>query len=207
MTQKQALTISIIAGLVMLTFVVLIMLLVVPPGELLPTTPTATPTPRPTPTPTFPNFMPTPSFETPLPPEPTPTNTPVLAGTPPPSPSPTPTEDIDLSVLTPFVKPTATLTPTLAPTPTSVPPTATLPPVRQYTISFSADDTTLEEDECTDLRWNVQGQVVLVQLNGQPVTATGVREVCPGDDTTYTLSTQLVGSARVERRTVTIAVE
>jgi hypothetical protein len=81
-----------------------------------------------------------------------------------------------------------------------------LPPGRQYSITFEVDRTSIKSGDCTDLVWRIEGSV-LVQLDGETVSATGVRKVCPGRDTTYTLTTQLMGSAEVERRTVTIIVD
>lgn len=210
MNRGQALILSIIAGLVMLSFIIIIVLLIVPPGQIFPTsTPTITPTLRPTPTPTFPNFMPTPSFETPLPPEPSPTNTRLPTATPQLPATATPTVQFDLDLLTPFVRPTATLTPTIPPpppSPTEPAPTATPLPNRQYSISFTAAKTSLNQGDCTDLRWNVQGAVALVQLDGQSVSSSGARRVCPSRTTTYALTTQLENTAQIERRTVQITV-
>jgi hypothetical protein len=77
---------------------------------------------------------------------------------------------------------------------------------RQYEISFEADDSTIEEGDCTDLRWNAVG-VTLVKLDGQSVSPSGKKEVCPDEDTKYELSYELPGSAQVQSRTVTVRVE
>jgi hypothetical protein len=96
--------------------------------------------------------------------------------------------------------------PTSTISPTAVIPTATLLPGRQYSITFEVDRTPIKSGDCTDLIWQIEGSV-LVQLDGETIAASGVRKVCPTRDTTYTLTTQLVGSAAVERRTVTIIVD
>ena len=201
-------TIGIVAGLAALMFIAIIALLVIPDEVLFGPDPTATSTstPLPTPTATSPGALPTPSFETPISPEPSPTNTRLPTALPTLTKTPSPTVVFDLPE--PEVRPTATLVPTGTNIPpTDVPPTATLRPGLGYTISFEADETTIANGECTDLRWNIQGAVVRVQLGNEFVTLSGQREVCPKRDTTYTLSTQLEGSAQVDRHTVTISVE
>jgi hypothetical protein len=55
-----------------------------------------------------------------------------------------------------------------------------------YSINFSADDTTLDQGECTTLRWDVQG-VQAVYLNGNGVAGVSSTQVCPTEDTIYTL--------------------
>jgi hypothetical protein len=84
-------------------------------------------------------------------------------------------------------------------------PTNTPIPGREYSVLFEAAKTRLDQGECTDLRWRAQGSVT-VQLDGQVVPAAGTRKVCPNRNTTYTLTTQLAGSAQVDRKTVSIVV-
>jgi hypothetical protein len=55
-----------------------------------------------------------------------------------------------------------------------------------YSINFGADDTTLNRGECTTLRWDVQG-VQAVYLNGNGVAGVSTTQVCPNEDTIYTL--------------------
>ena len=206
MSKTEALILSVIAGLAALLLIAVVVLLIIPDDVLFPQpTPTITPTPAPTATPTFPNFLPTPSFETPVAPEPSPTNTRVPTASPIPTRMPTPTVTGIIGILTPFVRPTNTPLPTIAPAPTNVIPTSTPIPGRQYAISFDAAKTTVATGECTDLRWRVEGSVT-VQLDGQVVPAASTRKVCPNRNTTYTLTIQIPGSAQIERRTVTISV-
>lgn len=200
-------TIGIVAGLAALLFIAIIALLIVPDEVLFGPGPTATstPTPLPTPTATIPGSLPTPSFETPVSPEPTPTYT--RLPTVPPTLTKTPSPTVVFDLPEPEVRPTDTpIPPATSIPPTNAPPTATLVPGRQYTITFEADETAITNGECTDLRWNIQGAIVRVQLGNEFVTQSGEREVCPKRDTTYTLSTQLQGSAQVDRHTLTITV-
>lgn len=208
MNRSQAVVISLLIGLVALTFIGLIFFLLFPVERALisPPTPTFTPPSTATPTATFPNFMPTPSLITPTPAEPTPTNTRLPTATPAPSNTPPPT--VALSFPEPIVRPTATPLPRPPvgqpfPTPTvnASPTIAT----RGYSIAFNATDSIITEGDCTDLEWRVQGPVT-VRLEGEPVGLTGRKAVCPGRETSYVLTTQLQGSPQVERHTVTINV-
>jgi len=167
-------------------------------------TPTPAATATPTATPTFPSFLPTANLTTPTPAEPTPTNTRLPTSTP--LVPATPTATVPFSLPTLAFRPTATPTPippTVAVTPS---PTPTLIPARQYTVFFEAEETTLEEGDCTHLEWRVEGQVT-VQLNGEKVDASDSREICPSRNTDYTLTTQVAGSAEIQRRVVRITVE
>lgn len=208
MSRTQAIVIGLLAGLVALIFIGLVLLLVVPLDQIFPAAPAPT-SPRAAtvvlPTPTFPNFLPTPSQETPTPAEPTPTNTRLPTLTPTQPRPPTPTVVFDL----PDPEPTAT--PTLPPTPIPVPtdtPTVrpSTPVPRQYSISFEAEDSTIAEGDCTDLEWQVSGASG-VQLDGQDVSPSGSKEVCPDQDATYQLTVQFPDRAQFEIRTVEITVE
>ena len=77
------------------------------------------------------------------------------------------------------------------------------PPAGELGISFTADRTNLGPDECTTLRWSVQGGLG-VELDGQPVDPTGEREVCPAATTTYRLGVD-TGEA-IDQREVVIVV-
>jgi hypothetical protein len=55
-----------------------------------------------------------------------------------------------------------------------------------YKVNFWADDTDIDKGDCTQLHWETSG-VREVYLDGQGVAGTDWREVCPGDDQTYTL--------------------
>lgn len=209
MSRSQALVIGLLVGGVLLVFTLLAVFVLVDPVEtFLP--PTATPTPAPptiTPTPTLPNFLPTPAPEMPEP-EPTATFTRVPTATPRPPVSPTPTVIISLPTLA--VRPTATAviveSPIIIPTATDTPRAPTLVPSRRYSVEFRAEDSTIEEGDCTDLVWQTEG-VLLVTLNGQEVSASGRREVCPAENREYELRVQLPDSLRYESKTVKISVE
>jgi hypothetical protein len=195
----------VIGGLALLAFAAIVVLLVAPADLFFPTsTPTVTSTSFPTSTPTFPSFLPTANLDTPTPLVPSPTNTRLPTATL--LPVGTPTATVLLKIPTPPIRPTSTVVPTATLSPTAVIPTATLLPGRQYSILFDADRTRLEFGDCTDLIWQIEGSVN-AQIDGEFVQASGVRKICPERDTTYTLTTQLEGSAEVERRTVTVIVE
>lgn len=205
MNRSQALVIGMLVGFVALVCVGMVVIVMLPYEQLFPPTSTPIPpSPTITPTPTFPKFLPTASLETPVI-EPTPTNTRLPTFTPTVPKPPTPTVVIKLPTRHPTDTPVPT--PTLTPAP---PPTFTLPaptPVpRQYSISFSADDTTLTKGECTNLKWQVTG-TSLIQLNGEAVGPSGKREVCPKKDTEYKLTTGLPGSAEIKTTTVRITVK
>ncbi len=104
--------------------------------------------------------------------------------------------------------PPVVIVPTPAPTPTPAPqPTAT--PTAQ--ISFSADRTTINQGECTTLRWSVENvQAVWVYPQGQsfqnfPRVGQGSEQVCPPVTTTYEMRVQMRDGS-VQFRTVTINV-
>ncbi|MDX1416888.1 MAG: META domain-containing protein, partial [Candidatus Promineifilaceae bacterium] len=86
------------------------------------------------------------------------------------------------------VAPPVVVVPTLAPTSTPVPiPTATPSPQ----ISFGADQTNIQQGQCTTLRWSVENiQAVWVYPLGEnfqnfPRTGQGSEQVCPTTTTTY----------------------
>lgn len=98
----------------------------------------------------------------------------------------------------------ATSTPTLV-TRTPVPSTPTRTPtlVPPATANLRADKTALVRGECTTLRWEVQNATA-VYLDGQGVAGTGTRQVCPQQNTPYTLHVEAVRGNL--DRTVTINV-
>lgn len=207
MSRTQAIIIGLLVGTVALIFVGLIVLVVLPSERFFPaaTTPVSPPPTVVTPTPTFPNFLPTASLETPTPAEPTPTNTrlPTLTPTQPKPPTPT----VLFNLPDPKPTPTPTLVPTLIPVPTNTPTVRPSTPIpRQYSISFEADDSKITKGDCTDLKWNVSG-AASVQLNGQSVSPSGKKEVCPDQDTEYRLTIQFPDRTQIENRTVKISVE
>lgn len=182
----------------------MVVLLLFPYKQVFAPTPTVTPTPTITPSPTIERFLPaavTPSPTVPV--TPSPTNTRVPTVTPRPPDTPTPSTAIRLP--TPYVRPTATLQPGL-PTPTETPaPTPTLVE-RQYSISFTAGNSTIKRGDCTDLAWRIDGPVVVL-LDDQPVSNIGRRQICPERTTDYTLKVQLEGSAQIERRILRVNVQ
>jgi hypothetical protein len=56
------------------------------------------------------------------------------------------------------------------------------------------------------LKWEVVGAIA-VTLDGDGVEPQGEEEVCPDEDTSYTLTVQFPDQARLEDRTVEIKVE
>ncbi len=121
-------------------------------------------------------------------------------------PSSTPTDITVTSTFTPR-PPTATFTP-LPPTTTftPLPPTATFTPEPAPTpfLNFSADSTTLEAGQCTNLRWD-SGNVQSVFLDGTGVEGVATRSVCPTASTTYNLVANYAGGQIARQVTVTIS--
>jgi len=141
-------------------------------------------------------------------------NVPILQA-PPPSvptavaPAATPTR---VATATPLPPPTATAVPATAtpvpPTATPVPPTAT--PVPQ--IAFWADQTSIQQGQCTTLRWSVENvQAVWVYPRGEqyhrfPRTGQGSEAVCPPRTTTYEMRVLLRdGSTTFREVTINVA--
>ncbi|MCD6289971.1 MAG: hypothetical protein J7M34_05655, partial [Anaerolineae bacterium] len=89
--------------------------------------------------------------------------------------------------------PTPTSTPTATPTSTPVP----------LQVDFSVDDSTIDEGECTYLRWKVQGAQALY-LDGNPVGSSGTRKVCPTKSMSYRL--QIVLAQGAQERLVSVDV-
>jgi heat shock protein HslJ len=98
--------------------------------------------------------------------------------------------------------------PAPAPTPTPAPlPTAT--PAAQ--IAFWADETTIDQGECTTLHWSVENvQAVWVYPQGQPYeqypqTGQGSQQVCPPVTTTYEMLVLLRdGTTTTAQVTITV---
>jgi heat shock protein HslJ len=96
------------------------------------------------------------------------------------------------------------------PPPTATPiPTAAPVPVPQ--IGFWADQTTINQGQCTTLRWQVDGvQAVWVYPEGAnykdyPVTGEGSRQVCPPATTTYYMRVQVTpDNVQVTQLTITV---
>ena len=87
----------------------------------------------------------------------------------------------------------------LAP-PTPVPPGPTAPPrIRIWLDGVEHDEVVvMSEGFCIELAWEVQNATT-VHLDGEPVTATGTRELCPTESgTTYTLTAEGPGGTAVK---------
>jgi hypothetical protein len=95
------------------------------------------------------------------------------------------------------------------PTLTNVPPpTVTLPapppPSGPPSIDFWTNKAVLPNGECTELHWAVEN-VREVYLDGDGVAGHGEKEVCPDDDTTYTLHVvKTDGSTEDEQITISV---
>ena len=97
------------------------------------------------------------------------------------------------------------------PPPTATPvPTAAPAPV-QLQLAFWADQTTINQGQCTTLRWQVENvKAVYVypsdaNYKDYPVTGEGSRQVCPSTTTTYHMRVELTdGSAQVLDVTITV---
>ncbi len=101
--------------------------------------------------------------------------------------------------------PTSTRTPTLTPTRTHTPITAVAPPPPPpASINFRSDAPYVNGGSCTTLRWDVDN-VQAVSLDGQGVTGHSSKQVCPCQQTTYTLRVVKLDNT-TENRTVTIMV-
>jgi hypothetical protein len=87
------------------------------------------------------------------------------------------------------------------PTPT---PTQPPPGPSKAQITFTADRYTLKRGECTTLLWSVQGGFG-VDLDGQPVSRSGQKQVCPQQTTTYWLSVD--EGDKLKRSELVISVE
>jgi heat shock protein HslJ len=115
-------------------------------------------------------------------------------------------EDVPVVVVPPpvYVPPA----PAPAPTPTPAPP-PTATPVAQ--IAFWADQTTINQGECTTLHWSVENvQAVWVYPQGEPYeqypqTGQGSQLVCPPTTTTYEMLV-LLRDGTVSTQQVTITV-
>lgn len=73
--------------------------------------------------------------------------------------------------------------PTLQPTSTTIPIFPTDPPTDP---NFRADQTTLVQGDCTNIRWSVQN-VSSVLFQGEPTSTSNVVDACPQETTRYTL--------------------
>jgi hypothetical protein len=89
-------------------------------------------------------------------------------------------------------------------TPGAEPLNETPTPSAPSSIDFRADRTTLDADECTTLRWDVEN-VREVYLDDDGVAGHGTRGVCPPATTTYTLHVILTDGSSTDRElTITV---
>lgn len=195
MTRTVAFTFAILLGFLVVGLFGVMFLLLFPYDQFFapPATAIFTPTAIPTATPTIETFLPTASLVTPTSADPTAISTHVPTMTP--GPTKTPTAPIAFPTRVP-PRPTATPEVAAPPGPGTPVPTETLPPLRAVNVQFKADPATLDKQRCTDLVWQVSGQVT-VELEGEAVPSSGTREVCPGRTTDYILTVQIAGSAEV----------
>lgn len=77
------------------------------------------------------------------------------------------------------------------------------PAAVEISISFWADQTQIEQGNCTKLNWNVQHADNIV-LGGSSVAASGSQQVCPSQSTTYTLSAISTTGQKGESLTVSV---
>ena len=75
---------------------------------------------------------------------------------------------------------------TAVPTQTSTTPEGITAP-QAVEISFWADQTQIQQGNCTNLNWNVQNASA-VALEGGTVNSSGMQQVCPSQNKTYTLT-------------------
>jgi uncharacterized protein YraI len=100
----------------------------------------------------------------------------------------------------------APITPTFTPSFTpSITPTVASPTPDKPGASITADSTTINEGDCTTLRWTATNARE-VYLNGQGIAGETSREVCPTQTASYTLRVVGYDNSTAES-TVTITVE
>ena len=96
--------------------------------------------------------------------------------------------------------PTATFTPTptLTPEPTDTP----WPPAQ---INFRADQTSIEQGNCTTLRWDVE-YATAIYLDGDGVAGHDSRQACPQNTQTYTLRVEAAQGGGDRQVTIQVSV-
>jgi hypothetical protein len=77
--------------------------------------------------------------------------------------------------------------PGLMPQATAPPPQPGEPPLGELHITFTADTMSLQPGECATLQWSVEGGEA-AQLDGDWVSQSGQRQVCPQTTTSYSLA-------------------
>ncbi len=199
MKQSSLLIIGLVLAFVLLGCIGVLVLAFFPYEDTFGPTPTLTATSTITPSATFPIFLPTASSVTPTSEPPTPVNTLLPTITPRSTHTPFPTGA--LPVVTIVVPPTPT--PTISVTLTLTP-TATVAP-RYYTLSFETSKTEIDLGDCVNLTWQSTGPVNL-SLEDKPVASSGKLRVCPRNDTTYTMTYKVAGTAQVQTEKILVKV-
>ncbi len=104
--------------------------------------------------------------------------------------------------------PEATLTPSSTPEPTvtetPIPPTCTSTRAPAPVMLFNVDDDSITAGECTYLRWDVK-YAEQVTLNDSAVNHLDARQVCPEQNTSYTLRAVSAGGEESETIQVKVA--
>ena len=80
----------------------------------------------------------------------------------------------------------------------------TAAPAAEISISFSADQSQLQQGDCTDLNWNVQ-QADSISLDGKAVSASGSQQVCPSQTTSYALIATSSSGQKQQSLTISIS--
>jgi hypothetical protein len=91
-------------------------------------------------------------------------------------------------------------------TATPLPTSEAVPVPRGYSISFEADETEIEKDDCTTIRWRVEGAEKVI-LGNENVESSGKKKVCPKTETTYQLTVTRPNETELIIRKVEISIE
>ncbi len=95
-----------------------------------------------------------------------------------------------------------------APAPPPPPPPApapVAPPAKPMISSFAAEPSTVERGQCSTLRWATENATdVSIDQGIGTVSASGTRQVCPNDTTTYAMTAKGPGGTATSSATVTV---
>jgi len=95
-----------------------------------------------------------------------------------------------------------------APAPPPPPPPkveAPPPPAKPMISSFAAEPSTIERGQCSTLRWTTENATdVSIDQGIGAVSASGTRQVCPNDTTTYAMTANGPGGTATSSATVTV---
>jgi hypothetical protein len=94
---------------------------------------------------------------------------------------------------------------TPAPATPTVPPPTEVAAAEPPALEFVSDDIRLAAGSCTQLHWRAVG-ALRTYIDGRGAAATGTREVCPLETTTYTLTAALPDGSEANR-TLAVQVE